>query len=75
MIRVEGLSKKFGKVEAVRGVSFQAEDGRITGLLGPNGAGKSTTLRMLATLLRPDAGDAWVDGQSVSVEPIAVRRR
>jgi len=75
MIRVEGLSKKFGKVEAVRGVSFKADDGRITGLLGPNGAGKSTTLRMLATLLRPDAGDALVDGQSVSVDPIAVRRR
>ena len=75
MIRVEALSKKFGKVDAVRSVSFTAKDGQITGLLGPNGAGKSTTLRMLSTLLRPDAGDAWVDGQSVSVEPIAVRRR
>lgn len=75
MISANGLSKKFGKVEAVRGVTFTADDGKITGLLGPNGAGKSTTLRMLATLLRPDTGDALVDGQSVCIDPIAVRRR
>ena len=47
MIRVEQLAKRFGRVEAVRGVSFDCPDGQITGLLGPNGAGKSTTLRML----------------------------
>jgi sodium transport system ATP-binding protein len=51
MIVVEGLQKSFGKVKAVDGVSFRAEDGRITGLLGPNGAGKSTTLRILYTVL------------------------
>lgn len=75
MITVNTLSKRFGKVEAVRGVSFTAPDGRITGLLGPNGAGKSTTLRMLATLLRPDAGEAVVDGQSIVASPIEVRRQ
>jgi len=75
MITVNALSKRFGQIEAVRGVSFSAPDGRITGLLGPNGAGKSTTLRMLATLLRPDSGDAIVDGQSATTSPIEVRRR
>lgn len=75
MIKVTDLSKRFGKVQAVERVSFTAPDGRITGLLGPNGAGKSTTLRMLATLLRPDSGDAMVDGQSALRNPIEVRRR
>lgn len=75
MITVTGLSKRFGKVQAVENVNFTAPDGRITGLLGPNGAGKSTTLRMLATLLRPDSGDATVDGQSAAQNPIEVRRR
>lgn len=75
MINVKNLSKAFGKVQAVQGVSFSAPEGRITGLLGPNGAGKSTTLRMLATLLRPDSGDAVIDGESVVTHPIEVRRR
>jgi len=75
VIVVKNLSKQFGKVQAVRDVTFTAPDGRITGLLGPNGAGKSTTLRMLCTLLRPDSGDALVDGQSILSDPIAVRRR
>lgn len=78
MIRAEGLRKTFGKgaarVEAVRGVDFHAPDGRITALLGPNGAGKSTTLRMLATVLRADAGHATVDGHDVAADPDAVRR-
>src|SRR5262245_8172460 len=56
MIEVQGLRKHFGSVAAVREVSFAALDGQITGLLGPNGAGKSTTLRILSTLLEPDAG-------------------
>ena len=74
MIEVTALHKTFGSIHAVSGLSFAAPDGCITGLLGPNGAGKSTTLRMLATLLRPDAGDARIDGRSVVSEPIAVRR-
>jgi sodium transport system ATP-binding protein len=75
MITVTDLTKQFGKVQAVQGVSFAAPDGRITGLLGPNGAGKSTTLRMLATLLRPNSGDALIDGESITTHPIEVRRR
>jgi len=74
MIEVESLAKRFGSVEAVRDVSFNAADGRITGLLGPNGAGKSTTLRMLYTVLRPDAGRARIDGLDVLAEPLAARR-
>ncbi len=74
MIQVEGLAKRFGAVEAVRDVSFAAADGRITGLLGPNGAGKSTTLRMLYTVLKPDAGRALVDGIDVVADPLGVRR-
>lgn len=75
MIEVQGLSKAFGKVQAVKGVSFSARDGQITGLLGPNGAGKSTTLRMLYTLLKPDNGSAQIDGFDVRQDPIEVQKR
>jgi sodium transport system ATP-binding protein len=75
MIEARGLRKLFGPVVAVSAVSFAARDGEITGLLGPNGAGKSTTLRMLYTVLRPDAGDAQVDGVSVVHAPVDARRR
>lgn len=74
MLEARGLFKSFGSVAAVRGVNFAARDGQITGLLGPNGAGKSTTLRMLYTVLRPDAGDAFIDGVSVTADPLAARR-
>jgi len=74
MLDVRDLYKSFGKITAVRGVSFSARDGQITGLLGPNGAGKSTTLRMLYTVLKPDAGDAFIDGTSVTADPLAARR-
>jgi sodium transport system ATP-binding protein len=62
MIEVERLRKSFRAVHAVEDVSFIARDGEITGLIGPNGAGKTTTLRILYTILRPDAGAARVDG-------------
>ena len=75
MIRVDGLHKSFGDVKAVRGVSFAAEDGRVTGLLGPNGAGKSTTLRVLYTVLKPDSGTAAIDGIDVVGDELAARRR
>jgi sodium transport system ATP-binding protein len=75
VIEVHDLHKAFGAVRAVDGVSFAAEDGRITGLLGPNGAGKTTTLRMLYTLMRPDRGRVMVDGIDVAEDPLAARRR
>lgn len=75
------LSKKQQKLEpdgakvkvAVNGVSFTANEGEIFGLLGPNGAGKTTTLRMLATLIHPDSGDAEIKGYSIRREPDKVR--
>lgn len=74
MINVEDVRKSFGDVEAVRSVSFNARNGRVTGLLGPNGAGKSTTLRVLYGLLRPDHGRAEVDGIDVTRNPAEARR-
>lgn len=71
---VENLCKAFNGVNAVDHISFQIKSGRIFGLLGPNGAGKSTTLAMLATLLKPTSGRAWVNGFDVRSSPDAVRR-
>ncbi len=79
MIEVQDLHKSFktrtGTVHAVRGVSFTARDGEITGLLGPNGAGKTTTLRMLYTLMAPDRGSVRVDGLDIQHDATAVRQR
>ncbi|MGE5635570.1 MAG: ABC transporter ATP-binding protein [Nocardioidaceae bacterium] len=62
-IEIEGLSKRFGAVQAVRDLSFSVHAGRVTGFLGPNGAGKSTTLRALLGLIHADAGDATFGGR------------
>jgi ABC-2 type transport system ATP-binding protein len=62
-IEIEGLSKRFGRVDAVRDLSFTVAPGRVTGFLGPNGAGKSTTLRMLLGLVRADGGTATFGGR------------
>ena len=75
MIEIRGLRKKFGEVEAVRDVSFNALDGTVVGLLGPNGAGKTTTLRMLSGLMRPDAGTIRVDDVDVVADPIGAQKR
>ena len=63
------------KKVAVADLTFSAYEGEIFGILGPNGAGKTTTLRMLSTLIKPDSGDAWVDGASVVNEPEKVREK
>jgi ABC-2 type transport system ATP-binding protein len=73
-IEAEGLVKTFGEVRAVDGVDLNVATGSVYGVLGPNGAGKTTTIRMLATLLRPDAGTARVLGYDVVAEADAVRR-
>jgi len=70
---VQHISKSYGKKQAVKDVSFQIQEGEIFGLMGMNGAGKTTILRMLATLLRPDAGDALVAGNSIVQNPEKVR--
>ena len=75
MIEVQGLTKGFGTLRVLKGISFSAAEGCITGLLGPNGAGKSTTLRILATILKADAGTARVDGIEVGADPVGVRAR
>lgn len=74
MIEVRNIAKHFGDVVAVKDISLTAKDGRIMGLLGPNGAGKSTTLRILSTMIKPDAGVAQVDDVDVQSDPIAVRK-
>ena len=65
IIHVEGLKRNYGKVEAVKGISFNVYPGEIFGFLGPNGAGKSTTINMLCTLLKPTAGTATIAGYDV----------
>ncbi|MGP3959837.1 ATP-binding cassette domain-containing protein [Nonomuraea sp. 3N208] len=72
-IQVEGLEKRYGKTVALAGVDLSVRPGTVLGLLGPNGAGKTTVVRILATLLRPDAGVAQVGGFDVAREPGKVR--
>ena len=79
-VRATGLTKSYvskgrGEVHALRQLDLDCNYGEIYGLLGPNGAGKSTCLRILATMLAPTAGNAWVHGIEVSEDPIEVRRR
>jgi ABC-2 type transport system ATP-binding protein len=74
-VRAEGLRKRFGKHQALRGVDLAVEPGTVCGLLGPNGAGKTTVVRVLSTLLRPDSGTAVVAGHDIRREPDAVRYR
>jgi daunorubicin resistance ABC transporter ATP-binding subunit len=74
-IEVRGLRKSFGQVVALDGLDLRVQTGTVFGLLGPNGAGKTTLVRILATLLAPDAGQAVVLGHDVIGEPLAVRRR
>ncbi|MFI0481268.1 ATP-binding cassette domain-containing protein [Actinomadura sp. 9N215] len=73
-VEVDGLVKRFGDVEAVRGIGFTVSPGEIFGFLGPNGAGKSTTINMLCTLLKPSGGRARVAGHDVASERDSVRR-
>lgn len=74
IIETRDLRKRFGKFDAVNGLSLAVPAGSIYGFVGPNGAGKTTTMRMLTTLTRPSGGEAWVAGHSVLKEPRAVRR-
>ncbi len=73
-MRVEALTKRFGDLEAVKGISFEVPRGEIFGFLGPNGAGKSTTIKMLCTLLKPSGGRALVAGYDIVDEASQVRR-
>ncbi len=75
MIEVQDLTKKYGSVTAVKGISFTAKPGQVTGFLGPNGAGKTTTMRMLTGFLPPTSGKAMVAGYDVFDESMEVRKR
>ena len=71
---VEDLAKSYGSVPALRGISFTVGAGEIFALLGPNGAGKTTTLRMVAGLLRPDAGSVFISGIDALTDPVAAKQ-
>lgn len=75
LIETHRLSKQFGSLAAVKDVSLRVEAGQILTLLGPNGAGKTTTIRMLASILRPTRGRAWIAGFNVADDPSEIRRR
>jgi len=74
-IRADGLTKRFGRLEAVRDLSLEVGAGEVFGFLGPNGAGKTTTIRMLTGLVRPTSGTALIVGYDVAREPLQVKRR
>jgi ABC-2 type transport system ATP-binding protein len=73
ILEVKNLSKKYGDFAAVKGISFEIQEGEVFSLLGPNGAGKTTTISMLSTLFTPTSGEATIGGRSVTKEPMAVR--
>jgi ABC-2 type transport system ATP-binding protein len=75
VIHVDNLTKSYGEVRAVKGISFEVPEGQIYGLLGPNGAGKTTTLSMLSGLLRPDQGRVNIAGTDLASNPRAVKSR
>jgi ABC-2 type transport system ATP-binding protein len=72
-IIVEKLSKDFGKIRAVDSLSFNVPNGKVFAILGPNGAGKTTTLRILACIISPSSGDAYVAGASITKQPRKIR--
>ena len=75
MIEVQNLTKRYGEVLAVKGVSFTARPGQVTGFLGPNGAGKTTTMRILTGFMPPTSGKAIVAGYDVFENSMEVRKR
>jgi len=73
-IKTKGLTKQFGETLAVNKLDLEIETGQFYGLLGPNGAGKSTTIHMLTTMTAATSGEAWIAGQQISADPVAIRR-
>ncbi len=74
MLEVKNLKKRFGAVEAVKGISFRAGKGEVLGFLGPNGAGKSTTMRMITGFLPPTGGTAIICGHDVAKDPVEAKK-
>ncbi|TDB38183.1 MAG: ABC transporter ATP-binding protein [Actinobacteria bacterium] len=75
ILQVKDLRKRYGQLEAVKGIDFSVEAGEVFALIGPNGAGKTTTLRMVATILQPTSGAITLDGVDVVKEPAKARER
>ena len=75
LIETVGLTKQFGPIAAVRGISFTVDRGEVLGFLGPNGAGKSTTMKMIVGFLAPTSGRASIAGFDVATDPIEAKRR
>jgi len=75
MLKVENITKSFGKLTAVDGISFETKDGEVVGLLGPNGAGKTTTMRVITGFLSPDEGTVEIDNVSIKTNPIQVQSK
>ncbi len=74
VIEVNNLTKKYGELQALKGISFTVNEGEVFGLIGPNGAGKTTTLRILATLLEVSSGDVKIFGHDLVKEPAQIRK-
>ncbi len=75
MIEIKNLSRSFGELKAVDGISFRVEPGEIVGFLGPNGAGKTTTMRMMTGYLQPSGGEIELDGESIFADPLSANAR
>ena len=75
IIRVQGLAKSYGEVQAVRGIDLEVQGGEVFALLGPNGAGKTTTIRMLMGILQPSAGRASIGGLDCSSDRAEIMRQ
>lgn len=75
MIRVQNITKSYGDIQAVSGISFELSEGEVVGFLGPNGAGKTTTMRILAGYIPPTSGKCWVEDFDVSANPILARQK
>jgi ABC-2 type transport system ATP-binding protein len=75
VIEIRDLTKRFGRVLAVDGLTFDVHPGRVTGFLGPNGSGKSTTIRLIVGLLEPDRGTVSLSGTALDADPVAFKRR
>src|SRR5690625_5488965 len=75
IVKVQGLQKKFGRIQALSDVTFTVEAGEVVGFIGPNGAGKSTTIRILLGIIKRDAGNATIFGRDVWKDSLEIHKR